>query len=114
MDLIVARKQRLGVEELPHDTSSGSEVHRLVIGPLTKQKFRRPVPASGHIVCQVSVLGGPLPGKAEIAELEDTLLADEQILRLDISMDDLLRVHVVNGLDELEYVFSHRLGLSEL
>jgi hypothetical protein len=41
------------------------------------------------------------PSEAEIAKLDDPFLGDENIFRLDVSVDAVVKVAVVNGLQRL-------------
>ena len=42
-----------------------------------------------------------IPGEAEVAELEDLVLGEQQVLRLDIPVDAVVGVAVADGLQHL-------------
>ena len=105
--MILAREERLCVCQLAHDATDGPDICWLSIA-IGEQEFGRSVPASRHIVCERCVLRTHMSREPEVAELQGPvtgllrqLLAYEQVFRFHVSVDDILRMEVVHGFEEL-------------
>lgn len=94
--MILAGEQWLCVCKFTHDATDGPDISRLSVA-IGEQEFRRSVPTSGHVVCERYILRTHVPRKPEVAEfqrpvtdLEQQLLAYEQVFGFHVSMDDIL------------------------
>jgi len=95
--LRLSREEGLTISQLTHDTAEGPNVHVLAIVGGAQQQFRGPVPARGHVVCQWRIRTHG-PRKAEIAEAQRIVRRiDQQVLRLDISVNDIMPMAVLYG-----------------
>ena len=94
IDLInvgVTRKYRVSAQHLSVQATYGPDVHLFPVGRVPHQELRSPVPPGGHIVRIDLSLARHHPGKPEITELDDPELGDQNVLRLDVSVNDLPR-----------------------
>ena len=92
IDLInvrVTRKYRVSRQHLCIEAANGPDVDLPAVGRVAHQELRRPVPAGGHVVRVYLALSGHYPGKPKVTEFDDPELGDQNILRLDISVNDL-------------------------
>jgi hypothetical protein len=92
--LVLPWKQRVTIDKLAHNATDSPQINFLPVFSPHKQ-FRRPVPPSRHVVCQILVLLPPdLSGKPEIAYFETLLAADQQIFGFDVPVHNILLVEV--------------------
>ena len=92
IDLINVRvtgKYRVTSQHLGVETPDGPDVDLLAVARVAHQELGRPVPAGGHVVRVYLALPGHYPGKPKVTEFDDPELGDQNILRLDISVNDL-------------------------
>ena len=99
--LVIARKDRLPVDQFPQNTGNGPHVGTFAILGVAEEQLGRAVPACGDIVRDRLVRLRQQTGEAEVTQLELIALVDQEVFGLDVSVDDLVGMHVLNGLDEL-------------
>ena len=117
VELIVAREQREECEHLEHDAADAPVVHLVAVVAVGHQAFGRPVPASRDVLSEGRLRVDPTAG-AEVRKLnllvldEDVFAASieaKRVLRLDVSVEDAVLVHVVDRLEDLVHVELHAL-----
>lgn len=91
----VARKEGLAIEELEYDAGRTPDVHRAVVA-LGEQHLGRPIPQGDHNRGEFHVPAVGL-GQTKIGYLQMALRRDEQILRLQISVNDAMGVQKVHS-----------------
>ena len=103
VDLRLTREESLAIRDLAHDAARCPDVHFFAVVVAQKQ-FWRPVPPGRHVVSQAgrARFVAEHSGKAKVADLEHfRLRVDQQILRLDVSMDHVIAVTVLDRLENL-------------
>lgn len=103
IDLRLAREESLAIRDLAHDAARCPYVHFFAVVVAQKQ-FWRPVPPSRHVVSETgrARFVAEHSGKAKVADLEHLRLrVDQQILRLDVSMDHVVAMTVLDRLKNL-------------
>lgn len=101
VEFIFSWEEGVPIDEFAHDACDCPHINRLPILP-SNQQLRRSVPPSSHVVSNILLaFQFELPRKAEVTDLQSVFFADQQILRLDIAMDDVLRVEVGEALEQL-------------
>ena len=109
----LTREQRLPVGELAHDASDRPRVHLGSVFLRSQQQLGRSVPPRGYVICEnfVGLVSLELACKAKIAEFERVrariVRADEQVLRFDVPVHDVVSVAPRDCLDELPDVPAH-------
>lgn len=68
MNFIISWEQGFGVSYFTHDASNCPEIDAFIVGSLTQEQFRSPVPSRGHIIRQVIISLGPLPRETKITQ----------------------------------------------
>mmetsp|Transcript_36297 Transcript_36297/g.103746 ORF Transcript_36297/g.103746 Transcript_36297/m.103746 type:complete len:504 (+) Transcript_36297:99-1610(+) len=103
----LAREQRPSREDLIQCAAEGPDVHpRAVV--TAEDDLRRPVEAAHEVGRRGDVL--QLHRGAEIAQLDNVVpLADQDVVRLDIRVNNLVLVHVPNTIKQLLCVHSNSL-----
>ena len=98
----VSRKQGHPVENLCENAPNGPCVHCLVVGSIPDKELWRSVPARRDVVGVLVILGA-IEGasEAEVAQFDQAGLADQQVLRFDVPMDQLRRVQEVVRFQDL-------------
>lgn len=108
VQLVFPWKHGVAVDEFAEDAANRPHVDFLAVVGADKQ-LRRAIPASGDIVGEgllgVFFLDASEP---EIADLELSVIADQQVFRLDIPVNDIHRMQVGEPLHQLE---DHRANL---
>lgn len=100
--MILPRKQRLALKHLCENTSRTPYVNLNVILLPREHYFWSAVVARRDIASHLWVLDS---GETEIADLQVTILIDQDIAWFQITMDDACRVHVFQpSLDSISFV----------
>lgn len=85
-------------------------ISHLAIVSVSNKELRSSVPPCGDVVGEFLVWRAPdESGEAEVTYLEDPILGKEHVLRLEVSVDDAVRVDELARLQNLPYYF---LGLN--
>lgn len=85
-------EERSSRVHLCHDTSSRPDVDAGVVGPATQEDVGGAIPQGDDLVRERVNGDTEGPGKTKIAELELALLVDEEILRLEVSVENAILV----------------------
>jgi len=91
VDVILSREERLALEHLSKDAASTPNVNLNVVLLPREHNLRCAVISRRDIAGHLGVL---YAGKAEITDLEITVLVDEDVAGLEVAMDDSGRVYV--------------------
>mmetsp|Transcript_11313 Transcript_11313/g.42246 ORF Transcript_11313/g.42246 Transcript_11313/m.42246 type:complete len:234 (+) Transcript_11313:467-1168(+) len=98
--LIPAHEQRGSPEDLPEDASGRPHVDSVRILPCTQEQLRRAVP-DRHDLCSHELRRAMEPRQPKVGDLHDALVVDEQVGRLQIPMQDEIRVAVLQPLQQM-------------
>ena len=94
---------------LCHDTSCTPHVHCWTIVALSKQKLWRPIPKGDHSVSVpvglVLLVDGNGSSETKVCQFQDTLLRDQYVGSLHVSVDDFVGVDEVKSLKHLLHHF---------
>jgi hypothetical protein len=102
VDLRVAREEWLASSHLGEDAANRPHVNTSGVLAATKQNFRRAVPEGDNFVGVSAERDTKSASKTEIGKLQVALLVDEQVLRLEITVQDAVGVAVACTLEKLE------------
>jgi len=100
--LALAGEQRLPVNQLPHDAADRPHVHRFGVRGGAEQDLRRAVPERHHLVGVGAHGDAEGTGETEIRQLEGPVAVNEQVLRLQITVQNAMRVAVCDALKHLD------------
>mmetsp|Transcript_17223 Transcript_17223/g.48053 ORF Transcript_17223/g.48053 Transcript_17223/m.48053 type:complete len:299 (+) Transcript_17223:627-1523(+) len=104
-DLVVTGKQRAPADHLCKDAANGPHVDRCGVVLCTQQNLRGAVPQGDHLVRVGSHRDTKGSCQAKVSELQYVpLTVDEQVLRLQVTVEDAVSVTVGNPADHLEKV----------
>ena len=106
----LAGEERLPAEELRDDAADAPHVDGLRVGTRgSQQQLGAPVPAGddvlGHRVVGVGPRERPLvhePRQAEVGDAQLAVLGDEQVARLEVSVEDAGEVHGLDAFEDLQ------------
>eukprot|EP00350_Pseudokeronopsis_sp_OXSARD2_P012530 CAMPEP_0170546776 /NCGR_PEP_ID=MMETSP0211-20121228/5105_1 /TAXON_ID=311385 /ORGANISM="Pseudokeronopsis sp., Strain OXSARD2" /LENGTH=292 /DNA_ID=CAMNT_0010851399 /DNA_START=1285 /DNA_END=2159 /DNA_ORIENTATION=- len=94
-------KQRLPIAQLSHDTTNGPDIHFFGI-VVAKEEFWGSVPSGGNVVCERAALIIEYSCKTKVTDPQFVgCWIDEEVFRLDISVDDVVSVAELDGFEEL-------------
>ena len=105
IDLGVAGEERLAGGHLGEDAADGPHVDTSGVLATTEKDLRCAVPESDDFVCVGTERDTECAGQTEISQLQVALLVDEQVLRLEITVQDAVGVAVAGSFEELEREF---------
>jgi hypothetical protein len=105
VDLRVAREKRLASSHLGEDAADGPHVDTSRVLATAKQNLGRAVPEGDDFVSVSAERNTKGASQTKIGQLQVALLVDEQVLRLEIAVQDAVRVAVTGALEELERKF---------
>jgi hypothetical protein len=89
----VTHKERMTSHELDINASYSPDIYRLAIVDISHQKLRGSIPPCGNVICKLLIFRlNHGPGETEITDLEHSILGKQHILRLDVSVYDVVRV----------------------
>ena len=114
VDVALAREERQAVADLGHEAADGPHVDGLAVGRVADQQLRAAVPARADVVRVASARPGEEARKAEVAQLQDAVLREEQVLGLEVAVDDRVAVQVVDAADQLPHDAPHLARLEAL
>ena len=100
--LVVAREQRKQRDDFEEHAANSPQVHLIPVVAISEQTLRRTIPPCGDVL-SVWLFRVDASARSKVGQLH-MVLAQQNILRLDVPMEDAVPVHVVNGLDELVHV----------
>mmetsp|Transcript_26799 Transcript_26799/g.62588 ORF Transcript_26799/g.62588 Transcript_26799/m.62588 type:complete len:228 (+) Transcript_26799:1004-1687(+) len=106
-----ARKQRVPTRHLPEDAANAPEIHRSGILPRSHEDVGRAIPQRHHLVGVAAHRNAKSPRQTEIRQFELTRLVDQQILRLQISVQ---HTPVMAELDPSQQLVERRLNYAGL
>mmetsp|Transcript_14938 Transcript_14938/g.23183 ORF Transcript_14938/g.23183 Transcript_14938/m.23183 type:complete len:250 (+) Transcript_14938:954-1703(+) len=89
-------------EHFCDDASNAPHVDLGRVLTASKQQFRGAVPKSNDAIGEAFHLLGPTPRQSPIGDFQRAILAHQQIAGLEVTVDDLLFVHVVNAFEQLK------------
>ena len=89
--MVLAGEQGLALQHLGEDATCAPDVHLNVVFLPCEHDLRRSVVAGGHVTGHLGVL---YTGETEVADLEIAIFVDEDVARLQVTVDDTGRVHV--------------------
>lgn len=89
--MVLAWEQRLSIEHFGEDAASAPDIHLNIILLPGEHDLGCAVVSSGHISSHLGILN---PGQAKIANLQITVLIDENVARFQVAMDNAGGVHV--------------------
>jgi hypothetical protein len=101
---IFARKQRLATQHLCKDTTDTPDVNRLGVLLERKHDLRSSVPSCCHIFCHEArvVIGGcRRTSETKVADFQIAVSVQEEVGWLQISVEDVCRVHRFQGAESL-------------
>lgn len=98
LDLVHAGEQREPLHHLPENAGEGPHVDGVVVGAGPEELLGALVPTREPL--EVELFGLVVRG-AEVRDLDDPLLVDEDVLGLEVPVDDGLRVHVFQAQQDL-------------
>lgn len=115
IELVLAREHGISIDEFSQNAADSPNINLFGVGS-SNQEFGRSVPASGNIVGQLLLVGGFLqePCKAKITNFKLFFITNEQVLRFDIPMDHILRVHVRQPFQQLIHEQSDNFRLQSI
>lgn len=105
IDLGVAGEERLAGGHLGEDAADGPHVDTSGVLATTEKDLRCAVPESDDFVCVGTERDTECAGQTEIGQLQVALLVDEQVLRLEVTVQHAVGVAVAGSLKELEREF---------
>ena len=103
--LAAAGEQRPQREQLGCDDADCEDIDRSVVVRRPEQHLGRSVPPRGYVI-RVRWLGSYLPRQSEIRQLDD-VVGDEEVLRLEVSVEVPVFVQIRDGLQNLIYPTPH-------
>lgn len=109
IEVILSRKQWLTIDDFPHNTANGPDINGLIIIIPANQQLRRSIPPCRHIIRHDLIIRNA-SREAQITDLDCPCLADQNILRFDITMDDINAMHVCDSLEKMVDIVSHLRG----
>jgi hypothetical protein len=115
INLVLAREQGLPVGELAHDAPNRPHVDREVVLGRSKQQLWGAIPACCNVVGQIRLLVAHCSCKAKIAEFHALVRRiDEQVLRLDISVNYAVAVAPFNRHAQLKHEAANHFGIESV
>ena len=102
VDLGVTREKRLTGSHLGEDAANGPHVNTSGVLAATEQNFGRTVPESDDLVGVSAERNTKGASQTKIGQLQVALLVDEQVLRLQVTVQDAVGMAVARALEELE------------
>lgn len=102
VDLGVTREKRLAGSHLGEDAANGPHVNTSGVLAATEQNFGRAVPESDDLVGVSAERNTKGASQTKIGQLQVALLVDEQVLRLQVTVQDAVGMAVARALEELE------------
>jgi hypothetical protein len=91
------------IDKFAQNAANGPHVNSLGVFGRSQKNFRSPVPPCRHILGKnlLSDLLGTAqrPGQSEVGDLRVALRVEEKIAGFEIAMDELPRVHILQGLE---------------
>ena len=100
--LIVAWKERKECQYFKVDASNAPIVHLVIVVAISEQALGRPVPPRRDVLRE-RWLRVDTPARAKVCQLH-LIVLQQNVLRLDVSMEDAVPVHVVDRLENLVHV----------
>jgi hypothetical protein len=91
VDVVLSWEQRLAFEHLSKDAACTPDVDLNIVFLPCKHNLRGAVVAGGNVAGHLRIL---YTGQAEIADLQITVLVDENVAGLQVSVDDTSRVNI--------------------
>lgn len=94
-------EQRTAGIQFCHDTSGRPDINARVIRSAAQQHVRSTIPQCHHFVREGVDRDAESTGQTEVAQLELPLLINEEILRLEVSMENPILMTKGDALEEL-------------
>jgi hypothetical protein len=102
VDLGVTWEERLAGSHLGEDAANGPHVDTSGVLATTKQNLRRAVPEGDDLVSVSTERNTEGASETKIGQLQVALLVDEQVLRLEVTVQDAVGMAVASALEELK------------
>ena len=102
VDFGVAWEERLAGGHLGEDAANGPHVDTSRVLTTTEQNFGRAVPESDDLVSVSAERNTECAGQTKIGQLQVAFLVDEQVLRLQVTVQDTVGVAVARAFEELK------------
>ena len=99
--LALSLEERLLVDEFSKDASNRPNVNRGRILLRSHQNVGSSVPKSHHFMSVVLDGDTECPSESEISKLENGVVGDEQVLRLEISVENSILMTMSNSIEKL-------------
>ena len=112
LDFLVGLAHLTGLEGWPsvehgvEDDADGPAVNRVAVATVLVENLRGQIVGSAAHGALLLALVEDLGSQAEVAHFEAHSVRKEQVAQLEVSVDDLARVDVLDGVDELRDVVS--------
>jgi hypothetical protein len=81
---------------LDKDATKGPNIDALAVLGVANKELRRTIPAGGDVIGVMSAKGAKRPCKAKVTQAELVVKAEEEVLRFDVSVNDVVGVAVFN------------------
>lgn len=103
--LIVSWEERVQGYNFEEHAAYPPNIHLVAVVPIGKQTLWSSIPPRAYVLC-VRLLTVDASTTAEVGEL-DAVVHDEDILRFNVSVENTVFVHMVNGLQQLKHIVFH-------
>lgn len=110
----ITHEEGLLLDHFSEDATDGPDVNTERVLLLAQENFRGSIPESFDFVGQSLDGDTKSSGKTEISELDGTILVDQKILGLQVSVNDSSRVAVVDTLEDLIQIRLNRIKIGVL
>ena len=107
IEFVITWEQWAKRQDLVHDAADAPDVHFVAVVAVCQEALRSPVPTRGDVFGQRLILVQP-PTTSQIRKF-DRLSVEQNVFRLDVSVEDSVPVHVLDCLDQLVHVVLHSL-----
>ena len=102
VDLIVAGEEREQRDNLEEDAANAPQVHLVTVIAVRKEALGSTIPTSRNVL-RVWLFRIDAAAGAEIGQLH-VVLHEQNVLGLDISMENTIPVHMIDGFEQLIHV----------
>ena len=102
VDLIVAGEQREERDDFKKNAANAPQVHLVTVIAVREKALGCTIPTSRNVLC-VRLFRVDATAGTEIGQF-DVVFHEQNVLRLDISMEDSVPVHMINRLEQLIHV----------
>ena len=111
VNLRVTREQRLSCGHLSKDAAHTPDIHRSGVGTRPEEDFRGSVPQSDDFVGVRAQRHIESTSQTKVSQLHSTALVHQQVLRLQVAVQNAVRVAVGEAIQQLIREFLHSLSV---